>query len=225
MKNIFLLDMDETLLDFSKAERVNFFQALSAHGIAADDGMYARFHAINDGLWKLLEVGEMTREKLKRERFRLLFAEYGLPADSGAVADSYFAGFPDICFPYAGAREFLGELARRGRVYITTNGGAVIQRRHIALAGFAPYLSGVFISEEVGADKPSWPYIGAVKRGIGNFDPADAVYIGDSLTSDMVCAERLGTDFILFRKARPAGYGGLLAGTFEEALGILSRLP
>ncbi len=222
MKDIFLLDMDETLLDFPQAERVNFRMSLEAYGVKDPDALYPRFHAINDGLWKLLEVGEIGREKLKSERFRLLFGEYGIAADYEGVAAFYYENFPALCFPYEGAREFLDALSRRGRVYITTNGGAKIQRTHIDLAGFWPFLAGVFISEEVGADKPSERYVRAVREGVENFDPARALYVGDSLTSDMVCAERLGTDFILLRRdGRPAGYEGAFAASFGDILKTL----
>ena len=115
-----------------------------------------------------------------------------------------------------------GSSWKNSRVYITTNGGAKIQRSHIALAGFQPYLAGVFISEEVGADKPSAAYVEAVKRGIPDFDPARAVYVGDSLTSDMVCAERLGADFILMRKTgRPDGYEGAFASDLKEVRALI----
>ena len=220
MKDIFLLDMDDTLLDFPEAERKNFSMALKACGVADTDALYARFHEINDGLWRMLERGEISREKLKGERFRLLFAESDIAADHEAVSAFYYENFPSLCFPFDGAGEFLEELSRRGRVYITTNGGAKIQRSHIALAGFQPYLAGVFISEEVGADKPSAAYV--VKRGIPDFDPARAVYVGDSLTSDMVCAERLGADFILMRKTgRPDGYEGAFASDLKEVLALI----
>lgn len=43
----------------------------------------------------------------------------------------------------------------------------------------------VFISEEVGAAKPSRDYFEAVFRGIGNPPKETVLLIGDSLTSDM----------------------------------------
>ena len=51
MKDIFLLDVDDTLLDFHRAEREQVVATLRAHGIAADADTAARFHVINDGLW------------------------------------------------------------------------------------------------------------------------------------------------------------------------------
>ncbi len=225
MKDIFLLDMDDTLLDFERAERENFFLTLEEKGVHADEELFSRFHDINGELWQLLEQGGISREKLKVQRFSRLFEEKKIVADAEAVAEAYWHNFPDICFPFAGAKEFLMELSARGRVYIVTNGGAVIQRTHIRKAGFSPYVTDVFISEEVGADKPSRAFADHVKTHIDAFEESRAVWIGDSLTSDMVCAKEACVDFILFDpRGKCAAFGGRIARDFPEALAILGRL-
>lgn len=224
MKDIFLLDMDETLLDFPAAEHINFFLTLKTHGVVPHEDMYARFHAVNDGLWKLLERGGITREALKVRRFSTLFEEFGVSADAEAVSADYCENFREICVPYEGAAAFLKKLAARGRAYLVTNGGLAIQTRHIELAGFGPFLSGVFISEAMGAAKPSHAYAAAVMAGIEGFEAARTVYVGDSLTSDMVCAERMGVDFVLYAPVRPAGYAGLYAASYPEALRVIGTL-
>lgn len=221
---IYFLDLDDTLLDFKRAEEENFRLTLASFGIP-DGGLYARFHQINDGLWKLLERGGIARETLKVERFRLLFEERGICADAGAVARTYFENFAGICFPFDGAADFLKELAGRGSVYIATNGSACIQTRHMRDAGFLPYITAAFISETMGADKPSEQYCDGVRAKIPAFDPRRSVFMGDSLTSDMVCAERLGVPFVLFAPAgAPEGYRGRLARTFREALSVFDRI-
>ena len=222
MKDIFLLDMDETLLDFSRAEEVNFFGTMERFGLRADAEVYARFHTINDDLWKLLERGGITRDEIKVQRFQRLFEEYGYAADAEAVAGAYFENFCNLCFPFEGAIELLATLKARGRVYIVTNGGAVIQKAHIRDAGFAPYLDGVFISEEVGFNKPSKEYADFVKAHIPDFAEARAMWLGDSLTSDMVCAKRANVDFILYA---PAGVlSERVATNYAEVLRILETL-
>ncbi len=225
MKDIFLLDMDETLLDFTRAERENFFATLARFCVPADEPLLARFHEINDGLWKMLERGEIAREKLVVERFRLLFEERGICCDAAAVAAYYYENFAEICFPFEGAAAFAETLARRGRVFIVTNGGAAIQRRHIADGGFAGALSGVFISEEMGCAKPSREYADFVKAHIPNFSDARAVWVGDSLTSDMACARVAGVDFILFSpRGAPKSYRGICCKTYAEILKTVQTL-
>ncbi len=224
MKTIFLLDMDDTLLDFPKAERTALFSTFAAFGIAQDERLLSRYHVINDGLWKALERGEIEREVLKVKRFSLLFEEFALPADPAVVSAAYFTNMAECCFPYEGVHSFLKTLQNAGRIYICTNGGRKIQHRHIALAGFAPYLEGVFISEELGADKPSAEYASRALSRIENFCPENAVYLGDSLTSDKRCAEVMGVDFVLFApRGVPADYKGAAARNYGEALSFMLR--
>lgn len=225
MKDIFLLDLDDTLLDFRRAERANLKKSLKQAGVPVKEALLSRFHEINDFLWKALERGEIDRERLKGERFKLLFEEFGISRDADAAAKYYFENFPFVCYPFAGAKKFLRELSRRGRVYLVTNGGAEIQRRHILKAGFSPYLVGVFLSEEVGFPKPSAQFAQYVEAHIPQFSAERAVWIGDSLTSDGACAKRAGIRFILFSKdGPPKGYAGDCAKTYEELLGRVGTL-
>ena len=224
MKDIFLLDLDDTLLDFARAERVNLTRALSDFGIFADENRLARFHEINDALWKALERGETTRERILVERFEIFLREYGQSADARAVAENYFNGFPDVCFPFDGAVEFLKELTNRGRVYIVTNGSKNIQVKHIEDAGFAPFVSGAFISEDVGYNKPDVRFTDFVEAHIKDYARERAVLMGDSLTSDKLCAERRGIDFVLFApRGVPEGYQGAAAQNYEQALKLLLK--
>ncbi len=221
MKNIFLVDMDDTLLDFKRAERANLAFALSSFGISFCEELYAAFHEINDALWKSLERGEIERERLKVRRFELLNEKFSLQADAGELSRAYFSHFPSVCFPFPGAIEFLQELHRRGRIFVVTNGGAAIQREHIRLAGFAPYLSGVFISEEIGANKPSLAFADYAESHIPDYRRERAVWIGDSLTSDGACAKGRGIDFILFAPEGAKDYNGAAARNYSEVLSLL----
>lgn len=198
MKTIFLLDMDDTLLDFQRAERENFLHVMQLSGFPADESMANRFHEINDSLWKALERGKIDRETLKVFRFELLFEEYKLHGDASAVAYRYWSHFPSVCYPFPGSAFFLKALKQRGRIYIVTNGGRQIQMRHIELAGFTPYLNGVFISEEIGANKPSSAFADYIEAHIHQYCRKETVWIGDSLSSDGACAQTREIDFLRF---------------------------
>ena len=225
MKDIFLVDMDETLLDFPRTERENLYRTLLKFGIQADEKQLSRFHEINDSLWKKLERGEITRARLILERFEIFFQEYGFQADIETVAKSYYAGFQEICFPYDGALEFIKALSVLGRVYIVTNGSTLIQERHIEDAGFLPYIEDAFISEEIGFNKPSMEYADYVEARIENYQRDRAIWIGDSLTSDGKCACGRGIDFILYAaKGVPEGFTGISATNYQEVLDGIKRL-
>ena len=81
--------------------------------------------------------------------------------------------------------ELLEALAPRYSLYLATNGAAAVQRRRLADAGILPYFQNIFISEEVGFHKPSPAFFHACFAAIPGFDPASALMVGDSLTSDI----------------------------------------
>lgn len=225
MKDTFLLDIDDTLLDFCRLEREQLASVLAAFGERADEAIVARFHAINDALWKALERGEVTRERLVVVRFERLKEEFGLHTNAAALAVCFLDAMRDHAYLFEGAAQFLEGLSRLGRLYAVTNGASRVQRSHMKETGIAPFFADVFISEEVGAQKPSEAYVRHVREHIPNFEPSRTLYFGDSLTSDMVCAKRLGVDFVLFRPAgMPAGYEGYFAADHAQMLTLATRL-
>ena len=225
MKDIFLLDLDDTLLDFPRAEEQNFYESLKSVGAEPSRELYGRFHLINDDLWRRLERGEIEREKLKVRRFELLFKECGIEADAEKVAAFYVKNFDNICYPFEGSAALLQELSAAGRVFIVSNGGASTQHSHVKLAGFGQYLSGMFISEEIGFHKPMSEFAHHVEAHIENYDRARAVWIGDSLTSDMVCAKSVGIDFILYLpRTMSVSYDGLKAGDYKTLFDLIQGM-
>lgn len=214
--------MDDTLFDFGRTEQLNLTTTLARFGITIDSRVWLRFHQINLQLWQAYERGEITKEQIKTKRFDRLFDEYGYSGNIAEIAEAYFESFKDICFPFEGAEEFLRELSRSGRVYIVTNGSTVIQKRHIADAGFSPFIKGIFISDEIKFAKPSAGFAEYVKSHIPEFDGKRAVWIGDSLTSDKECAELAGVDFILYAPdGAPDGYHDVTAKNYSEIIGII----
>ena len=55
---VLLFDADETLLDFSKAERSALKNAFFHAGISPDENLCDEFSKINQSLWKAFENGE-----------------------------------------------------------------------------------------------------------------------------------------------------------------------
>lgn len=140
MKDTFLLDIDDTLLDFCRLEREQLLAVLRAFGERADDGIAARFHAINDALWKALERGEITRERLVVQRFETLKEVFGLRTRADALAVCFLDAMRSHAYLFDGAQVFLTELSRRGRLFAVTNGASRVQRRHMEDTGILAYL-------------------------------------------------------------------------------------
>ncbi|MDE7454188.1 MAG: HAD-IA family hydrolase [Clostridia bacterium] len=224
MKNIFLLDMDDTLFDFKRTEQLNLTETLARFGIASDRQVWLRFHEINRKLWQAYERGEITKERIRLGRFEQLFEEYGYSGKIADVSEAYFENFKEICIPFEGAEKFLRKLSESGRVYIVTNGNTAIQKRHLSDAGFSPFIEDTFISDEIKFAKPSAEFAEYVKSHIAGFESGRAVWIGDSLTSDKECADLAAVDFILYAPdGAPSSYSGVTAKNYDEILEIIEK--
>ena len=183
-----LWDVDGTLLDFKAAERTALDAAFRAFGLGAcDDARIARYSVLNDRWWKALERGEVTKAQLLPGRFREFFAAEGLPfaGDYDEFNDYYQIRLGDTIVFRDDAFHLVSDLAGQVKQYAVTNGTVTAQRRKLKNSGLGTLLDGVFISEEVGAEKPSPAYFDKVLAALPPFDKDEILIVGDSLTSDM----------------------------------------
>jgi len=88
--------------------------------------------------------------------------------------------------------ELLEALHTRYELYLATNGTPEVQNSRIESAGIARYFQNIFISEQMGAYKPSPAFFHACFAAIPDFDAAEAMMVGDSLTSDIRGARNVG---------------------------------
>ena len=75
-----LFDLDNTLLDFNRAEKVAISAVLENFGREPTEELIKLYSRINLSQWKLLELGELTLAETKENRFRLFFEEIGITA-------------------------------------------------------------------------------------------------------------------------------------------------
>lgn len=179
------LDLDNTILDFSWAERRALFQTLSERGLEPTEELRQRYVACNIYCWEQLEEGKMSREEVLVRRFELLFEEFGLKLDAFDVRLRYEQLLHEGHRFIPGAEELLQELEGKYDLYLASNGVESVQRSRIESAGIAPYFKDIFISERMGAVKPQREFFDACFARIPGFERERAVMVGDSLTSDI----------------------------------------
>ena len=178
-------DLDDTLLDFHTAERNALTHALTQMEVVPTDALCIRYSAINAALWRKLERGEITRSRLLCERFERLYAELGVERDADRTQRYYETALSGQYAAVAGARETLDALYGSYRLFIVTNGTADIQHKRIQGAGLARYFERIFISQEIGYEKPSRAFFDACFAACPSLVRAETMIIGDSLSSDM----------------------------------------
>ena len=192
MIEFLLLDLDDTILDFHKAERIAIAKTFRDFGVDPTEEVLHRYHLINKSCWERLETGEWTREQVLVNRFDLLFAEVGVKADATACARVYEKNLSIGHYFLPGAQESVQTLSRKYRLFLVSNGTASVQKGRLTSANLYPYFEKVFVSQEVGHNKPSVEYFEKVFAQIPGFDPKKAIIVGDSLTSDILGGIRAG---------------------------------
>ena len=185
MIEFLLLDLDDTILDFHMQESVAIRKTLAGAGVEPTDENCALYSKINLRYWKMLELGQVTREELIWQRFRELFEVLGAEADPKETAESYMDHLSEGHYFLPGAEDAVKALSKKYKLYMASNGTGRVQESRIASAGLAPYFEEIFISQIIGANKPDKAYFDGCFAMIPGFDRKKAMIVGDSISSDI----------------------------------------
>lgn len=190
-----LFDADDTLLDFHKDERQALEKTMKHYGVPITEENIKIYSDINQGMWKQLERGEITKPELKRTRFKKFFEAIGFECDEEplTVNEHYLSLLGEGGNTLEGAVDTVKKLYEDGyELYIITNGIAATQAKRLTRSGLLPYINEVFVSETIGYQKPRKEYFDAVLNNIKEKDKEKILVIGDSLTSDIQGAMNAG---------------------------------
>lgn len=197
IKTIFF-DLDNTILDFSKAEKNALSRTLIQMGIEPEEWVLKRYSELNQAQWKLLEQGKLNRSEVKVRRYRLLFDEIGSEVSPERAAKIYESLLGIGHYYMEGAEELLESLLGKYELYLVTNGTAVVQQGRIKSAGLKKYFADLFISEQIGFNKPDKRYFDFCFSKIAGFEKEKAIIIGDSLSSDIQGGKNAGIKTVWF---------------------------
>ncbi len=187
MIKVILWDIDGTLLDFIAAEKEAIKSCFRFFEIGeATDEMIARYSLINKKYWKMLEAGIIDKPTVLRGRFEEFFRNEGINFnDFDALNSEYQVRLGDtICF-FDNSYEIVKNLKGKVKQYAVTNGTVRAQTNKLKLSGLGELFDGVFISDEIGYEKPTNEFFDYVFDSIGEYSKNEILIVGDSLTSDM----------------------------------------
>lgn len=178
-----LLDADNTLLDFDRAERAALLQTLGRQVPSRQvPTLLGAFHTINAALWRQFESGLIDQAHLRAERFRLLAEKLRLDGDPRQLAFRYIESLKRKRFLRPHAMAVLRALRGRVAMVVVSNGIASVQRARLARIG--GFFDELLISEEIGIAKPDPRFFDLAVSRLGL--PRDRVLcVGDSPTSDI----------------------------------------
>ena len=141
-----LMDIDDTLLDFGKCAEQAMRIGFSEWGLPYDDSTYATFTRINDGLWLMIERGELTTQQLFEFRWNRIFEALGIQADGAAFEKRFLDLLYETAIPVDGADEICRYLKEKYILCAASNAFHDQQLNRLEMAGLLPYFDHVFVS-------------------------------------------------------------------------------
>ena len=222
MIEFLFLDLDDTILDFKKAEYIAIGKTIADFGVEPTEEIRHRYHLINKWHWEQLELGKMVREEVLVGRFAMLFEEKQVAVDPVNVARAYEKNLSIGHYFLPGAEEAVDALSKKYRLFLTSNGTASVQKGRMTSANLYRFFEKVFVSQEIGHNKPSKAYFDACFAQIPDFDPAKAMIVGDSLSSDILGGINAGIKTCWVNPSHAAAKNGIVPDYEIEAL---SQLP
>lgn len=232
-------DVDGTLLNFLKSERWALIETFRKFGFQIDDEIVSVYSRINDSFWKRLERGEIDKLQVLRGRFLVLFEQLGpqgplagkgLRAEALAAIDvdafrmEYQKNLGSVYYYLDDSLLLCRQLKEEGFAqYIITNGVKWTQSNKLHLAGFDTVMDDIFISEEIGFNKPDKRFFDICFERMGDrlTDKSRILVVGDSVTSDMKGAQQAGLDGCLYLEGKKRQDAAGLPGSVKYQIGNL----
>ncbi|MES1038762.1 YjjG family noncanonical pyrimidine nucleotidase [Peribacillus simplex] len=191
-------DMDDTLLDFQKAESDALRLLFKEQQMLYTPQAEAHYKTINQNLWKSFEKGEISRDEVINTRFLTFFKEYGRAVDGVALEKTYRRYLEQGHQEVNGAHELVAILELHYDLYIVSNGVSRTQDKRLRDSGLHAYFKQIFISEDTGYQKPMKEFFDYVFASIPYFKPEQGLIIGDSLSADIRGGQLAGMDTCWF---------------------------
>lgn len=192
---IILIDIDDTLLDFQKSEEIAIKKTIEQHGLIATEELIKLYKSINLKHWKMFERGEIEREALLISRFKEFFEPLNIKETNySKINEQYFDNLASNPIEIEGAEQFLQTLSKQYKIYAVTNGVKRVQTKRLSLVSIKKYFEKIYISEEVGYQKPNVEFFNYVFNDLNINNKKEVLIIGDSLTSDIQGGINAGID-------------------------------
>ncbi|HCM89551.1 MULTISPECIES: YjjG family noncanonical pyrimidine nucleotidase [Vagococcus] len=192
-----IFDLDNTLLNFSMSEYYALKALFTKYGVIFNEETLAEYKEINHELWTKLEEGRIKKEIVLETRFTKFFGRKGIVVDGKTADNDYRKLLESRNDIMKDAVELLTELKNSGYIiYAGTNGVGRTQRQRLKNAKMSSFFTELYISEEVGFEKPDVRFFDTIFNQEGITDLSKVLMIGDSLSSDIRGANRVGIDSV-----------------------------
>ena len=193
-----LIDIDDTLLDFTKSAVKAIERCFEKYGLEYSEHVGKTFIEINEGLWKQIERKELTKQEMYGRRWTTIFKALNIDRDGIEMEQFFRSTLSGIAEPVDNAYVLLDYLYGKYPLYAATNSSYQHQYNRLTSSDMLKYFEKLFVSENMGALKPAKEFFDKCLEEIGDILPSEIVMIGDSLTADISGGVAYGLKTIWF---------------------------
>jgi 2-haloacid dehalogenase len=183
-----LFDLDDTLLDFHASEKEALRQALKDNlDIDMTINMYNKYKDINEEYFNKFTQGIFDRSEMHKKRFEIFLDYLNITYDPVIINQSYMTNLANGAELFKDSINILTYLKNKDyKLYIATNGIKGIQINRLNKANILHYFDYIFVSSEIGYNKPSKLFFDYIFNYIKDFNTSSYCIIGDREESDIL---------------------------------------
>ncbi len=194
MYKALFFDIDDTILDYSKCRESTLKYACRKMGMPYSEKLLAYYIEIDEELWTSQKTGKYTIEEVIEIRAKKItnmlgcsdkWDEFNILLKEGlSVAVDIVNGAEDV-LKYA--------IEKKYKIFAASNGILKMQINRLKLAGLIQYFDDIYVSDDIGYEKPNEMFFRECMRRSG-FQAEQVLMIGDSYLADIVGAYKSGID-------------------------------
>ncbi|MDG1148036.1 MAG: YjjG family noncanonical pyrimidine nucleotidase [Crocinitomicaceae bacterium] len=225
MKHLFF-DLDRTLWDFEKNSEIALRAIYSDFELDNHFRSFRFFNTtykkINAQLWHKYGAGKITRSELRVRRFIDTLKKVDVHNEELAIqlCEGYVKVSPFQTNLFPNAIETLINLKNEGyELHIITNGFKEVQYIKLEKSKLLEYFDVIVCSDEVGKTKPARDIFDYALHH-AKAKPSESLMIGDDYLVDVIGAEKIGMQGILFDPNK-----SYREGTHEWIINNLNEIP
>ena len=197
-------DLDHTLWDFDKNSEYVLLNLIQHYQLddkckCTPTEFTETYKLINHQLWEQYRKHHITKEILRTTRFFSTMKSFGYSDINLALTleEAYITQSPHQKNLLPNTMEVLDYLFKKYTLHIITNGFKEVQQIKLVSGGLIPFFNSIFISEEIGYNKPDKRIFEHAENTVGT-TAKNALMIGDNWEADVLGALNAGWKAIHF---------------------------
>lgn len=212
-----IFDADHTLVDFNRDEVDALCRTFDAFGATYTDEDVRRAFVLSYTVWAEHRLNDIHLAEVRAiyhseyvghlpDLFTRIKAYLPVNATAEELSERFIN---ELCVPsysYKNGFDVFKALSQKYKLCIATNGLSKMQTER--LSPLAPYAKRIFVSEDIGTIKPDKAFFEWMLSSLG-VEAKDCLFIGDSISSDVMGCMSVGMPCIWFNPHHRATPDGL----------------